>query len=172
MVFIPTTTKSFTGQLLYSDFYAEFTEQDSVEKISFLNRASTIPVVGIAAGVARCALAPIHIVGHLFAALIFWNKGHLAHVMKGAAEFGRGILEAIPLIGRIFANCLNCTGFYLGCRHCLYGAQPLYSFSIIKIYDPKKLDEIDLAMINRGYIAKNTLEDPSGGFFRTASVKP
>jgi hypothetical protein len=171
MAFVPSNSNSITGKWLYSDYYgANFDDQDCIEKTTFLNRRSTYPIIGIAAGVSRCALATIHIIGHLFAALIFRDQGHLAHAFKGCAEFCRGIIEAIPIVGRIFSIAMNPTGslpsyLFHGCPGCRR-IKECYSFFLIKIYNPKKLDEIDQAVINLGYITADKLQNQSGGFIR------
>ena len=71
-------------------------------KKSFLNKCAAIPIVGILAGITRVVLAIIHIIGHLLASLIYWKKDHLYHVAKGGAELLRGVIEMIPVIGRVF----------------------------------------------------------------------
>lgn len=91
---------SWTGEYLYSDFAIQ---NGVVQKNSLLNNLSQIPFVGILAGVARVALAIIHSIAHLFAYLITKDKGHLYHAAKGGCEILRGAIEAIPVIGRIFA---------------------------------------------------------------------
>lgn len=74
------------------------------EHTTFLNRASKVLFIGIAAGITRMVLAIFHIIGHLIAS-INGNKGHLYHAAAGGCEFLRGLIEATPIIGRIFANC-------------------------------------------------------------------
>lgn len=168
MAFLRSECPSITGKWLYSDYYCGIHNHDSENKIPFLNNWATYPVVGMAAGVARCGLAIIHTVGHLFAALITWNPDHLPHVVKGCAEFGRGIIESIPIIGRIFAIAMTSAGpipswFVFGCP-CCRGLKELYSFFLIKIYDPNNLDGIDRAVINQGFVTEQALKNHTSGF--------
>jgi hypothetical protein len=131
-----TDVESFTGEYLYSDFATGRGEKDTT-----LNSLVKIPFVGIVAGVARVALGLIHTVGHLLAALLTCKKGHLFHASKGTCEILRGIIEAIPIIGRIFANAYDSTAMYdfgEGGR----------SWWMIKIYNPEKPDGLDQWMDN------------------------
>jgi len=131
-----TNVESFTGKYLYSDFATGKAEKDTT-----LNTLVKIPFVGIVAGVARVALGLIHSIGHLLAALVTFKKGHLFHASKGVCEILRGVIESIPLIGRIFANS--------------YNSAPLCDFEeggrswwMIKIYNPDKPDGLDQWMDN------------------------
>lgn len=174
MAFIPTESNSITGKWLYSDYYGADFDDACIEKIGILNRLTTYPIIGIAAGVSRCALAIIHIVGHLFAALLFKDKGHLAHAIKGCFEFCRGIIEALPIVGRIFSIAMNPTGslpsyLFHGCPGCR-GIEECYSFFLIKISNPNKIDNIDRALINRGYTTAEKIQGRSGGFIRLLEV--
>lgn len=81
--------------------------EEKIPKAPFLNRLSRWPVIGRIAGVCRAALAVVHIGGHLGAAVIYRDKGHLFHVIKGVAELAHGIVEATPLIGFIFAHSMS-----------------------------------------------------------------
>ncbi len=129
-----TNVESFTGEYLYSDFAVGKGEKDTT-----LNSLTQVPVVGIVAGVARVALGVIHTIGHLLAALFTLKKGHLFHAAKGACEILRGIIESIPIIGRIFANLCNAS----------YDAdEGNRSWWIIKIYNPEKPDGLDQWMDN------------------------
>lgn len=142
-------TESFTGRLLYSDYYAEVESHDSVGRITFLSRIATIPFLGIAAGVMRVALAMLHGIIHS-CKMIFSHgrrKDHLVHVIKGAAEALRGVFEAVPIVGRLFAIWMTPIGtlssfLCYGCPGCR-GWKRSYSVFLIKLYHPEKLDEID-----------------------------
>ena len=128
-VVVETRTQSLTGPLFYSD--TTFPGADEFVTIHFqhpLNELSTWYVVGIAAGVARMGLATIHMLGHSFAALVTFDKGHCYHVAKGACEFLRGSIEAIPVIGRLFARIYYNDGLWW----------------MIKIYNPDAPDSLDL----------------------------
>lgn len=132
-----TTVESWTGDFLYSDYAT-----GKGEKNSTLNTAVEIPFVGILAGVMRVVLGIIHSIGHLIAALVTGKKGHLFHAAKGGCEILRGLIEALPIIGRIFAN--------------LYNSNPWYDpedigtqcWWMIKIYNPLKADGLDQWMDN------------------------
>lgn len=97
-----TNTQSYTGQILYSDCLDIHNLQKDETHRPFLNKLAIIPVVESLAGVARFVLSIIHMIGHTLAALLTWNKEHFYHVVKGAAELVRGIIEMIPIIGTIF----------------------------------------------------------------------
>jgi hypothetical protein len=134
---IETSAESWTGEYLYSDFAT-----GQGEKNTLLNTCTRIPFLGILAGLTRVALGIIHSIGHLCAAVYTQKKGHLFHAAKGASEILRGLIEAIPLIGRIFAN--------------VYNARPIYdpdglggrSWWMIKIYNPNQPDGLDDWMDN------------------------
>ncbi len=138
---VETNAQSWTGKVLYSDFYFKGDEIGPEELVQdpFLNRAARTLIVGIAAGIIRSALAVIHTVGHLFAALVTRDKGHLYHAAKGCCEFVRGLIEAIPIAGRIFANSYSgipaawMSSYYTG----------THSWWILKIYNPQKPDLLD-----------------------------
>ena len=105
-----------------------------------LNKLARIPLLGIVAGIGRIALGVIHILGHLLAAPFAREQGNLGHAAKGGCEILRGVIESIPIIGRIFANTyspdphtaksrlgISCSGNYL----------------IMKIYNPSRPDTLD-----------------------------
>ena len=99
---------SWTGQILYSDIHVDLVDDDNIptgyaKERHFLNNMTYIPVIGSLAGVARIALAVVHILLHFLAAVFTCNWDHLAHVVKGSAELLRGIIETIPVVGTIFA---------------------------------------------------------------------
>jgi hypothetical protein len=136
-VVVETDVESLTGKYLYSDFATGKGKKDST-----LNTLTKIPFVGIIAGVARVGLGIIHTIGHLFAALFTLQKGHLFHASKGTCEILRGIIETVPIIGRIFANFYNSTPVYDP-----YG-EGGRAWWMIKIYNPKNPDGLDKWMNN------------------------
>lgn len=127
------TQAGLTGAFLYSDRYyrSEDPRNDHVTVVlapgDILNCLSKIPLIGIAAGLTRMALAVIHSLGHLFAALITFDKGHCVHAAKGGCEFLRGFIEAIPGLGRNFATYYVENG----------------EWWIMKIYNPDMPDTLD-----------------------------
>ena len=128
-VVIETRVRSWTGQYFYSDAIHHDYKKDPTSIIvePLLNKLAGMNVIGIAAGLSRMALAVIHSIGHLFAALLTFKMGHVVHVAKGACEFLRGFIEAIPFIGRKFAEVYYCHG----------------EWWIIKIYNPDTPDTLD-----------------------------
>lgn len=146
---IATDVESFTGPYLYSD-YAHLELDTSThpelhnlmrsingrlykEHTTTLNNLSKLPVIGILAAITRVALACIHIVIHSAQALIFQEKGHLYHAAKGVCEIYRGLVDAIPIVGRLYSICKY--------SH----TAPEYSkhWTILKIYNPNKPDLVD-----------------------------
>lgn len=134
---IETNVESFTGKYLYSDFAT-----GKAEKNSTLNSLVKIPVIGIAAGIARIALGIIHTFGHVLAALFTFKQGHLFHASKGLCEILRGVIETIPIVGRIFANSYNSRPIYDPFEN---GSR---SWWMIKIYNPENPDGLDTWMDN------------------------
>jgi len=136
---IETETESYTGKYLYGDFVGD--EDDDILTTP-LNTCSKIPFIGIVAGITRAALGIIHVIGHVFAAAVTRDKGHLYHALKGSCEVLRGLIESIPVIGRIFSNLMlrldggDAFGRYATGR----------SWMCIKIYNPKKPDGLDQVM--------------------------
>lgn len=134
---VETDVKCYTAKYLYSDYATGKGEKDSV-----LNKWAKIPVAGIFAGISRMVLGILHSIGHLFSALFTQKKGHLFHAAKGGCEVIRGLIESLPVAGRIFAN--------------LYNRKPLYdphdiggrSWWMMKIYNPKNPDGLDKWMDN------------------------
>jgi len=127
-IVVESRTQSWTGPLFYGDkTYLGEHEFVTMHLQHPLNELSTWYVVGIAAGVTRMGLAAIHMVGHSFAALVTFDKGHCYHIAKGACEFLRGFIEAVPVAGRIFARSYYEDGFWW----------------IIKIYNPDAPDSLD-----------------------------
>lgn len=137
--FHTTDTQGFLGGLIYSDTYSH--EDPRANQRSFLNKWAAIPILGCLAGVARVALAIVHIIGHLLAAipdyLIFKDTNHLCHAAKGSTELLRGCIETMPIIGNVFVWLYDAPSF------CTNGDFE-YSFFIIKIYNPNNPDPIDL----------------------------
>lgn len=131
MVF-ETDVESWTGQYLYSDFATGKAEKDTT-----LNTLVKIPFIGIAAAVGKAALLILHTLGHLFLALVTLKKGHVFHASKGICEILRSGIEAIPVIGRLFANSFSSRPindpFRIGAR----------SWWMIKVYNPQKPDGLD-----------------------------
>ena len=145
-MFLTTKAQSITGPLFYSDQWEEFglgknalDGIDESENIPFLNSLANVPILGRIAGVVRMVLALIHTVGHSFAA-IFISSEHLKHVAKGGAEFLRGMIESIPIIGEIFSWCYNPNIIkgLLNPKH-----EPTWNFFLIKIVNPQAPDLID-----------------------------
>ncbi len=112
------------------------------EKTTLLNGLVCLPFIGIVAGITRVALGIIHTTGHLFAALVTLKKGHLAHAAKGACETLRGIIESIPIVGRIFSH----TNFIFDPIKVHSGISFEHSWWMIKIYNPQKPDGLDEIM--------------------------
>ena len=105
---INTNTVSWTGSILYSDAHEVNANREGystkrVVKQSFLNNWAMVPVLGIGAGAFRVVLAIIHTLGHLAAAVIQQNLEHTSHAMKGCAELLRGLIEMVPIAGRVFS---------------------------------------------------------------------
>lgn len=150
------THTSFTGKILYSDCYVRIprapgsSDDDTSIKgdVPFLNQWAGVLLIGSLAGVTRCALAVIHILGHTLAAVIFWNSGHLCHVIKGVAEFIRGAIEMIPIAGNIFVWLHDAPGYerFLCLRMPHDKPQIRWSFFMIKIKNPWLPDNIDYAI--------------------------
>ena len=118
------------------------------EKIPTLNSLAKLPFIGIVAGVSRMALAVIHSIGHGVAYLITKDKGHLYHAAKGGCEFLRGLIEALPIIGRIFANLYAPKAIHYSKYEMLdwdnntsLGGDR--TWWMIKMYDPNSPDNLD-----------------------------
>lgn len=124
-IVIETKTTTWTGGFFYSDQPPRCTISRNPPPM--LNKLATIQIIGIAAGIARVACAILHILGHLLAFLVTLDEGHLYHAAKGGCEFLRGCLEAIPFVGRNFANWYYVNG----------------NWWIIKIYNPEIPDRLD-----------------------------
>ena len=160
-IVVETNAESLTGSVLYSDvrhtklypnvYYGRHESSDRVgfyhsglyhlaPSPPYLNKVAQIPVIGIVAGITRVALGALHTLGHLFAALITQNKGHLWHAAKGGCEMIRGLIEAIPLVGRIFANTygIPCSLDYLFSL-----TDNRFCWWMIKMYNPEKPDALD-----------------------------
>lgn len=128
-IVVETKTTSFLGSLMYSERrYPNPQEPVTFSLQPMLNDLSRISVVGIFAGITRVALAAIHTVGHLFAALFTFNQGHLYHAAKGGCEMLKGLIETLPFVGRKFARLYTGNGVWW----------------MIKIYNPEKPDSLDL----------------------------
>ncbi len=104
-----TNVGSYTGNILYSDHV--WKANGHILQTSPLNSLARDIIIGRLAGIARIVLGIFHCLGHFFCAV--GNclkgdgdraKGHLFHIIKGSAEILRGVIEAIPIVGLIFAN--------------------------------------------------------------------
>jgi hypothetical protein len=136
---VETDVNSWTGPYLYSDFAYQQNQQNvpSVVMDSTLNKWARQPIIGIIAGIARMALAIIHTIGHLLAAGVTLQQGHLYHALKGCCEFLRGVIEATPIVGRVFSH--------------YYSSIPANgnaerSWWIMKIFNPQHPDALDQIM--------------------------
>lgn len=147
---VETKAPSWSGRFLYSDCSVGkpdyVTIDDKTEHDTFLNKWSRIAFIGIFAGIARVAIAIIHTLGHLFAACFTRQKGHLFHAAKGASELLRGLLEAIPVGGRIFASAYNPVG--CGRSTVEPDLERGRTWWILKIYNPASPDAFDCWMNN------------------------
>jgi len=132
-IVVESKVPSAIGEYLYSDFAIQ---NGIVLKNCALNNLAQIPFLGFVAGVARIALATIHTVGHLigYASTNLREIGHLYHAGKGVSEAIRGVIEAIPVVGLLFAWIYN---------------PPIRdgrSWWMIKMYNPDKPDGLDRYM--------------------------
>lgn len=185
-MFYSSNINSWTGKLLYSDSYV-LREKDSQHaqtviknNCPFLNRLAKIPLLNIPGGLIRCVLAIIHMVGHALAALFTWDKQHVPHVYKGAVELVRGIIEALPIIGNIFAwtydesylfdcyatvedECNRVSNSDVEPSDIYVKWQVVQSFFIIKVYNPCKVDEDPVlhAYIHNKRMTKEELQNNS-----------
>ncbi len=143
---VKTNVTSWMGKILYSDFYSVRKSEDRETQIQdpFLNQIARLPVIGIIAGITRSTLAIIHILGHLFAALITRKTGHVYHAAKGACEFSRGLLEAVPIVGRIFS------WSYTG----VFSPVSTGSFWILKIHNSENPDLFDSQILQNSFRSK------------------
>jgi len=132
-IVIETRTKPWLGNCFYSDkIHYDLFDDSRVDstllvKEPFLNELARRPIIGIAAGIIRMALAIIHTVGHLLAALATFDKGHCYHAAKGGCEFLRGFIESLPIAGRVFSKYYYQAG----------------EWWMIKIYNPDDTDTLD-----------------------------
>ncbi len=124
-IVVQTKARTLLGRCFYSD--KDHYDGNSIPPEHVLNRLAKVSLIGIAAGVIRAALATIHIVGHLFAAILNIDKGHLFHAAKGVCELLKGVIEATPFVGRKFAEWYSKEGEWWG----------------IKIYNPDSPDSLD-----------------------------
>lgn len=141
-IVIQTNTKSLLGPYFYSDliYDGDLIDIDNGRNDKYLwsqpvlNFCAELPIIGRIAGVIRMAMAVIHSLGHLFAALFTQDIGHCYHAAKGGCEFLRGLIETIPVVGYFFAT--------------RYSEDKSWSIIkgrwwIIKIYNPKSPDSLD-----------------------------
>src|ERR1700722_1527513 len=67
-----------------------------------LNRVGFIPIVSTITGGGRALLGIVHTIGHLACAIFAKKQGaHLQEAWFGAKNIGRGLIEAMPIIGNI-----------------------------------------------------------------------
>ena len=166
-IIVETNAESLTGSVLYSDvrhtklyptvyygrhessgemgFHCSTKHYHVAPSSSYLNRMAQIPVIGIIAGITRVALGALHTIGHLFKALITQNKGHLWHAAKGGCEMIRGLIETIPVIGRIFANTY---GIRWHLNNVFPQSDNKFCWWMIKMYNPEKPDALDSVVKN------------------------
>ena len=69
--------------------------------ISKLNVAGYIPAVSTFTGLGRSLLGLVHTISHLVIALFTQKKHHLLEVDLGARNFGRGLVEMVPILGNL-----------------------------------------------------------------------
>lgn len=149
MIIMETDVGSITGKYLYSDYghQKSYDSEDNLQEIkiheSKLNKFAKIPLIGRMAGIMRIALGAIHIIAHLFAAIVTFKKGHLFHVSKGMCEILRGVIETIPIIGCLFA--IYFVPDFEPSQSSKQKQQMYISYNsfIIKIYHPHKKDLLD-----------------------------
>lgn len=145
-MFLATSCESWTGNIIYSDSYVQLGNHHDItdwEERPLLNHLAAVPVVGSLAGGIRVALAVIHILGHSLAAVVLWNREHLFHVIKGGAELIRGIIEVIPVIGRIFSWTYDAQLPWF--HDCGAHTQERATFFLVKVYNPVHLTNGDQA---------------------------
>lgn len=66
-----------------------------------LNILGYIPVVSTVTGLARALLGIVHIIVHLTCSIFNNRDHHLAEAKLGLKNIGRGLVEALPIIGNI-----------------------------------------------------------------------
>ncbi len=96
-------------------------------------------------GVTRIALAVFHIVSHTFAAVLYREHGHFYHVAKGGAELIRGIIETLPIIGRLFVWNFDARLTVNSCAR----QKINYNWFMVKINNPEKPDFIDRELMKK-----------------------
>lgn len=155
MLFLKSRRESLTGKLLYSDTYIQFPKADSQEKMKMqmplLNKLAAMPFIGHFSGIFRSLFAVVHIAVHLVLALFYWEREHLAHVVKGCAEFVRGIIETLPFVGRLFAWTYGPPAFplkFLNSKRAK--SEEEARCFLVKITNPDKLDKLDEIYIRSG----------------------
>jgi hypothetical protein len=69
---------------------------------SMLNCLGYLPVISTISGLSRALLGTVHTIGHLACAIFSKHKEHhLQEAKLGLKNIGRGLIEAIPIIGNI-----------------------------------------------------------------------
>lgn len=133
---VATDVESWTGPYLYGDCATVINRVGLLEhQTNSLNKLSRIPLVGIIASIGRVVLAVLHIIGHAFLALVTQNKGHLYHAAKGMVEIKSGLLDAVPILGRLRAYVAYHDGSHFS---------PTSHWDCIKIYNPNNPDLVDI----------------------------
>ncbi len=137
---VATDVESFTGPYLYSDyaFYISASTTQGREQTTILNEISKAPFIGILAAITRIALAIVHIIVHSIQGLVSQEKGHFYHAAKGVCEIYRGLIDAIPIFGRIYSVCK-----YSSISGDTDNRGILDHWTIMKIYNPNKPDLVD-----------------------------
>ncbi len=130
-IVIETKLPSWSGKILYSDtvHHAEHYEDHSLMvEYSNLDYIASVPIVGVAAGITRVALAVLHMLNHTLALIFTFDSRHCIHLAKGGCEFLKGLIQSVPIVGHLFARSwMENEG----------------EWWIIKIYDPDKPDTLD-----------------------------
>lgn len=65
------------------------------------NKLGYIPVISTISGIGRSLMGLIYTITHLVLAIFKKDKDHLREVVLGAKNIGRGLVEAIPVIGNV-----------------------------------------------------------------------
>jgi len=86
--------------ILNSDGWSSSTDITSTN--CKLNRYGYRPIVSTITGLGRALLGIVHTIVHLVCAIFSKNREHyLQEASLGAKNIGRGVVEAIPVIGNI-----------------------------------------------------------------------
>ncbi len=130
-IVIETKLSSWSGKILYSDtvHHAEHYEDHSLMvQYSDLDYIASVPIVGVAAGITRVALAVLHMLNHTLALIFTFDSRHCIHLAKGGCEFLKGLIQSIPIAGHLFTRSwMKNNG----------------EWWIMKIYNPDEPDTLD-----------------------------